>query len=59
MDQQTFNRRMFLKEIGIVCLGFGPFLQACENMIWGIEKMKPPIDLAEPSKTETATFALG
>jgi len=50
---------MLLKGIGIVCLGFGPFLQSCENMTWGIEKMKPPIDLSAPSKTETATFALG
>lgn len=58
-DKQILSRRMFLKGIGIVCLGFGPFIHACENMSWGIEKMKPSIDLAAPIKTETATFAMG
>ena len=71
-DKQTFSRRIFFKVIGIVCLGLVPFLQACENMTLGREKMepiektstiamkmKPPIDLAAPSVTETATFAMG
>ena len=71
-DKQTFSRRIFLKVIGIVCLGFVPFLQACENMTLGRDKMeaiektsaiamkkKPPIDRAAPSETETATFAMG
>jgi hypothetical protein len=61
-EKQAISRRVFLKGIGIACLGFGMFLHACgympserENM----EKMKPPIDLAAPTKTETATFAMG
>ncbi len=71
-DQQTFSRRIFLKRIGIACLGFGLFLHACGYMPSEREnmentkktgsitnEMKPPIDLAAPSKTETATFAMG
>jgi len=71
-DKQAFRRRIFLKGIGIVCLWFVPFLQACDNMTLGRDKMepientstiamkmKPPIDLAAPSETETATFAMG
>ncbi|MEW6333009.1 MAG: twin-arginine translocation signal domain-containing protein [Thermodesulfobacteriota bacterium] len=66
------SRRNFLKGIGIACLGFAPFLQSCndptsiggkgggialEGAIAGGQR--PPIDIAAPSKTETATFALG
>jgi hypothetical protein len=71
-DKQTFSRRIFLKVTGIICLGFVPFLQACENISLGRDKMehiektgiiaikmKPPIDLAAPPVTETATFAMG
>ena len=71
-EMQAIIRRVFLKGIGIVCLGLVPFLQACENMTLGrdkmeaiektsaiAEKMRPPIDLAAPSVTETATFAMG
>jgi len=69
---QAIGRRGFLKGIGIACLGFGMFLYACGYMPSEREnmekmkktgsitnKMKPPIDLAAPAKTETATFALG
>lgn len=71
-DRPNFNRRIFLKGIGIVCLGSALFLQGCddlttrsENMeatgkIGSIPKaMRPPIDLAAPAKTEIATFAQG
>jgi len=71
-DKQTFRRRIFLKGIGIACLGFGLFLHACgympserenmENMKKTgsiTNEMKPMIDLAAPAKTETATFAMG
>jgi len=66
------SRRIFLKEIGIACLGFVPFLQACDNAFSGGGKvngtartepvpraMRPPIDTAAPAKSQTATFALG
>ncbi len=71
-EKHTFSRRIFFKVTGIICLGFIPFIQACENMTLGRDKMeaiektstiamkmKPPIDLAAPSETETATFAMG
>jgi hypothetical protein len=71
-DRSDFSRRVFLKGIGIFCLGFAPFLQACNNLnsrsetMEAIEKtnvtasmMRPPMDIAVPEKTETATFALG
>jgi hypothetical protein len=76
-DQNTqgrphFSRRIFLKGVGFACLGFTPFLQACDNLTTRSENMeaatktgsvpkamRPPIDLAVPAKTETATFALG
>ncbi len=61
-EKRAISRPGFLKGIVIACLGFGMFLHACgytpserENM----EKIKPPIDLAAPAKTETATFAMG
>ena len=71
-DHPNFSRRIFLKGIGIACLGFASFLQACDNLTSGKENteaiaktslifkaMRPPIDAAAPAKTETATFALG
>jgi len=71
-EKQAISRRVLLKLIGIACIGFGIFLHACGYMPSGNEdmekmkktgsitdKMKPPIDLAEPAKTETATFAMG
>jgi hypothetical protein len=61
-EKQALTRRVFIKGIGIACLGFGMFLHSCGYMpseIENMEKMKPPIDLAAPVKTETATFAMG
>lgn len=71
-EKQAISRRIFLKGIGIACLGFGLFLHACGYMPYERENMenmkktgsitneiKPPIDLAAPAKTETATFAMG
>lgn len=71
-DPPNFSRRTFLQGVGIACLGFAPFLQACDNLTTRSENMeaaaktssipkamRPPIDLAVPAKTETATFALG
>ena len=76
-DQNTqgranFSRRIFLKGVGFACLGFTPFIQACDNSTTRSENMeaatktgsvpktmRPPIDLATPAKTEIATFALG
>jgi len=71
-DHPNFGRRVFLKGIGIACLGFASFLQACDHLISGKENteavaktssipkaMRPPMDAAAPAKTETATFALG
>lgn len=71
-DRPNFSRRILLKGIGIACLGFAPFLQACDNLTMRSESMeataktglipkamRPPIDLAAPAKTEIATFALG
>lgn len=71
-EKQAISRLGFLKGIGIACLGFGMFLHACGYMPSEREnmknmkktssitnKMKPPIDLAAPAKTETATFAMG
>lgn len=66
------SRRLFLAGLGIACLGVFPFLQGCNEA--DSEKKKgvkrpesapvaraalPPIDLAAPVKTQTATFALG
>ena len=66
------GRRVFLKGIGIVCLGSLPLLQACDTVMSWREKSSatakaethsraviPPIDAAAPGKTATATFALG
>jgi len=71
-DGSDLSRRIFLKGIGIACLGFGPFLQACDNAFSRGEKgdemartgsvpraMRPPIDASAPEETQTATFALG
>lgn len=77
LDQNTqgrpnFSRRIFLKGVGVACLGFAPFLQSCDNLTTRSENMeavaktgsipkvmRPPIDLASPAKAEIATFALG
>ena len=66
------SRRVFLKGIGIVCLGSIPLLQACDSVFSSGEKSGatakaathfpvgiPPIDKAASPRTETATFALG
>ena len=70
-DRQNFSRRIFLKGVGIVCLGSALSLQGCDNLntsenmeatakIGLIPKaMRPPTDLAVPAKTEMATFAMG
>ena len=71
----SLRRRTFVKTLGLVCMAGGPILNACnlssgENHP-PEEKMnlnrardysgvpRPPIDLAAPARTETATFALG
>jgi len=69
---RDLSRRIFLMGIGVACLGFVPFLQACDNAFSvggegnGTARrgtvphgMRPPIDVAAPVKNETATFALG
>ncbi len=71
-DGGCLSRRIFLKGIGIACLGLAPILQACENAFSregrGNERAgagsapraaRPPIDVAAPAGTRTATFALG
>jgi hypothetical protein len=73
MDHRmTILGRIFPAGIAIVCLGFGLWFQACDNVgsRSGGDKetamarsmpsgVKPPIDAAAPAKTETAAFALG
>lgn len=66
------SRRIFLKGVGIACLGFAPLLQACDSAFSREEKgnatartgsaprgERPPLDVAAPALTRTATFALG
>ena len=66
------SRRIFLKGIGIACLGLVPLLQACDTAFSREEKgsvrartgsasraLRPPIDVSAPAETRTATFALG
>ena len=66
------NRRIFLKGVGIACLGFVPLLQACDNImsqrgkekkmasnVSAVQALRPPIDLSAPAKTQAATFSLG
>lgn len=68
----ALSRRMFLKGVGVACLGVAPFLQACDNAfsLGGKENgtattgavpraKRPPIDVSVPAETRTATFALG
>lgn len=72
LDGSNMSRRIFLRGVGIACLGFAPFLQACDNAFSSGEKgsgmarkgpapqgMRPPIDATVPAKIETATFSLG
>ena len=73
MDQRMMIfRRVFQAGIVIACLAYGPLLQACnctaskneggkETAMTGSipNTVRPPIDVAAPAKTETATFALG
>jgi len=71
-DGYDLSRRLFLTGIGIACLGFVPFLQACDNAFSrggtgnGTARtgpvpqgMRPPIDVAAHAETRTATFSLG
>ncbi len=72
------NRRVWVKGLGVVLLGFIPILSSCNRLSGDIqskeEKMHfrpgaqapsaprksiPPMDLAAPTRIETATFALG
>jgi hypothetical protein len=68
----ALSRRIFLKGVGIACLGLAPFLQACDNAFSLGSKenetartgsvpraTRPPIDLSAPAETRMATFALG
>ena len=71
-DGGCLSRRIFLKGIGIACLGLAPLLQACDTAFSrkgaGTERagagptprtVRPPIDISAPAETRTATFALG
>ena len=71
-DDSCLSRRIFLKGIGIACLGLAPLLQACDTAFSREEKgnergragsasraLRPPIDVSAPAETRTATFALG
>jgi hypothetical protein len=69
-DGSCLSRRIFLKGVGIACLGIAPFLQACDTAFSreGNERtrtasvspsLRPPIDLFAPTETRMATFALG
>ena len=77
-ENEGLSKRTFLKVVGFVCLGVGPFLNTCGIVNSGNADRdpvgkpdrpsrnvpvptaaKPPIDLAAPARTETATFALG
>jgi len=63
---RLINRRSFVKLMGLMGLGCTGFIAACDNVA-SKDKGKvslnsisiPPIDLAVPSKTETATFSMG
>ena len=71
-DGRCLSRRIFLKGMGIACLGLAPLLQACDTAFSREEKgnarartgsapraLRPPIDVSAPAETRTATFALG
>lgn len=71
-DGGCLSRRIFLKGIGIACLGFVPLLQACDTAFSREDKMstmaragsvpramRPSIDLSVPAEIRTATFSLG
>ncbi len=71
-DGSCLSRRIFLKGVGIACLGLVPLLQACDTAFSregkGNERartesaaraLRPPIDVSAPAETRTATFALG
>ncbi len=71
-DGGCLSRRVFLKGIGIACLGLVPLLQGCDNAFSREGKgnvtaktgtaprgVRPPIDASAPAGTLTATFALG
>lgn len=66
------SRRLFIKGVGIACLGFVPLLQACDDAFLRGGKangaagagsvpraIRPPLDASAPLETRTATFALG
>jgi len=63
---QSINRRSFMKFLGYAGLSSAGLLPACDGVA-AAEKKKgamsrppvPPIDLAAPAMTETATFSLG
>ena len=70
MERRELNRRVLLAGIGIACLALISLSQGCDNafsseekkeaaMIGSVSHVGPAIDLAAPSKTETATFSLG
>ncbi len=59
----SLSRRTFIKTLGLACVAASPVLKAC-NFSSGESHRppflpRPPIDLAAPARTETATFALG
>jgi hypothetical protein len=71
-DERDLSRRIFLKGVGIACLGLVPVLQACDNAFSrdnngsgatragsAPRTMRPLIDVSAPAETRTATFALG
>ena len=71
-DGGCLSRRVFLKGVGIACLGFIPLLQACDaafsregeegtrsGAVPARRAMRPPIDVSAPEETRTATFGLG
>lgn len=71
-DGSCMSRRIFLKGVGIACLGIAPLLQACDTAFSREETgnprgkaasaspaLRPPIDVSAPAGTRTATFALG
>lgn len=71
-DGGGLSRRVFLKGIGIACLGLVPLLQACDNAFSREGKgnvtakkgtapraARPPLDASAPAVTRTATFSLG
>lgn len=69
-DGGCLSRRIFIRGIGIACLGFFPLLQACDNAFSREGKVaaktgaapravRPQIDVSAPAATRTATFALG